>query len=74
MIAAIATIAFLAAAWAAIVVIAGSLEVNLAKVGAALCGVPPAFASAPIAVRVSQRYPAARSKRVRARPALRAAA
>lgn len=74
MIAAIATIAFLAAAGAAIVAIAGSLEVNLAKVGAALRGDTPALAAAPVAVRISQRYPAGRSQRVRARPAMRAAA
>ena len=74
MIAAIATIAFLAAAWAAIVAIAGSLEGNLARVNAALSGETPAFAPAPVAVRVSQRYPAGRSHRVRARPAMRAAA
>ena len=44
MIAAIATIAFLAAAWAAIVAIAGSLEDNLARVNSALSGETPAFA------------------------------
>lgn len=74
MIAAIATIAFLAAAWAAIVAIAGSLEDNLARVKIALSGDTPAFAPAPASVRVSQRYPAGRSQRVRARPAMRAAA
>ena len=74
MIAVFATIIFLAAAWAAIVVIAGSLEENLAIVSAALRGETPAFAPAPVAVRFSQRYPQARSHRVRARPALRAAA
>ena len=74
MIAAIATIIFLAAAWAAIVAIAGSLEHNLARVSAALNGEAPAFAPAPVALRVSQRYPAGRSQRVRAHPAMRAAA
>ena len=74
MIAAIATIAFLAAAWAAIVAIAGSLEFNLIRVTAALSGKTLAFAPAPVAVRVSQRYPIGRSQRVRARPAVRAAA
>ena len=74
MIAAIATIAFLAAAWAAIVVIAGSLETHLAKVGAALRGQSPAFAPAPVALRISQRYPASRSMRARAQPTTRAAA
>lgn len=74
MIAAIATIAFLAAAWVAIVAIAASLENNLARVSAALNGEMPAFAPAPVAARVSQRYPAARSQRLRARPTMRAAA
>jgi len=74
MIAAIATIAFLTAAWAAIVAVAASLEDNLARVTAALNGESPAFAHSPVAVRVSQRYPAGRSHRVRARPAMRAAA
>ena len=74
MIAAIATIAFLAAAWAAIVAIAGSLEFSLAKVGAALRGEAPALSPAPVAGRISQRYPAGRSQRVRARPSMRAAA
>ena len=73
MIAAIATIAFLAAAWMAIISIAGSLEDSLGKVGAALRG-QSAPSVAPIALRVSQRYPQTRSQRVRARPALRAAA
>ena len=74
MIAAIATIAFLAVAWAAIVAIAGSLEFSLAKVGAALRGVAPALSPAPVAGRISQRYPTARSQRVGARPSIRAAA
>ena len=74
MTAAITTIAFLASAWAAIVAIAGSLELSFAKVSAALRGQSPAFAPVPVAVRVSQRYPQARSQRVRARPSMRAAA
>lgn len=74
MIAAIATVIFLAAAWAAIVAIAGSLEDNLARVKSVLSGETPAFVPGPIAARVSQRYPAGRSHRVRARPAMRAAA
>ena len=74
MIAAFATIVFLAAAWAAIVAIAGSLEGSLSKVGMALRGQTPSFAPAPVAVRISQRYPASRSLRARARPSLRAAA
>ena len=74
MIAAIATIVFLAAAWAAIVAIASSLEFSLAKVGAALRGEAPALSPAPIAGRISQRYPAARPQRARAQPSMRAAA
>ncbi len=74
MIAAIATIAFLAATWAAIVAIAGSLEFSLSKVGAALRGEAPALTPAPVAGRLSQRYPSLHSQRVRARPAMRAAA
>ena len=74
MIAAIATIAFLAAAWAAIVIVAGGLEENLGRVSAALRGESPAFAHAPVALRVSQRYPGSRSMRTRARPSMRAAA
>ena len=74
MIAAIATIAFLAAAWAAIVAIAGSLEFSLARVSAALRGEAPVLSAAPVAGRISQRYPTARSQRVRARPSMRAAA
>ena len=74
MIAAIATIAFLAAAWAAIVIVASSLEENLGRVSAALRGPAPAVAPAVVALRVSQRYPASRSMRARARPSMRAAA
>ena len=74
MIAAIATIAFLAAAWAAIVAIAGSLEFSFARIGAALRGEAPVLSAGPVAGRVSQRYPTARSLRVRARPSMRAAA
>lgn len=74
MIAAFATIAFLAAAWAAIVAIAGSLEANLGKVSAALRRDTPALTLQRAAIRVSLRYPQARSQRAAARPALRAAA
>ncbi len=73
MIAAIATIAFLAAALAAIVSVAGSLEFNLGKIGAALRG-EVAPIPAPLAMRVSQRYPSGRAQRARARPTMRAAA
>ena len=74
MIAALATIAFLAAAWAAIVAIAGSLEANLGKVSAALRRDTPALSLQPVAMRFSLRYPQARSQRAVARPELRAAA
>ena len=74
MIAAIATVVFLAAAWAAIVSLAALLESNLGRVGAALLGETPALLTQSTAVRLSPRYPQARSQRVRARPALRVAA
>ena len=74
MIAAVATIVFLVAAWAAIVAIAASLEVNFTKIGAALRGASPALAPAPVAGRLSQRYPTSRSQRARAQPEMRAAA
>ena len=74
MIAAIATIAFLAAAWAAIVAIAGSLEQSPGKVGAALRGASPSPQPQLAALRISPRYPPARAQRVNARPAMRAAA
>ena len=74
MIAAFATIAFLAAAWAAIVAIAGSLEANLGKVSAALSRDTPALTLQPVAMRFGPRYPQARSQWAAARPALRAAA
>ena len=74
MIAALATIAFLAAAWAAIVAIAGSFESDLGKIKLALRGQSTSFAVAPVTVRVSQRYSAERAQPVRARPSMRAAA
>ena len=74
MIAAVATIAFLAAAWAAIIAIAGSLEDSLGKVSAALRGVSAASLPQLAALRVSSRYPQSRSQRSTARPDLRAAA
>ena len=74
MIAALATIAFLAAAWAAIVAIAGSFESDLGKIKLALRGRSTGFAVAPVTVRVSQRYSAERAQPVRARPSMRAAA
>ena len=70
---AFATLAFLAAAWLALVVLAGTLEEYGTKVRAALAGATPA----PIAVmsiQTRQRYPARRAIRLRARPELRAAA
>ena len=74
MIAAVATIAFLAAAWAAIVAIAGSLDDSLGKVSVALRGVAPSPQPRLLTLRVSPRYPPARSRHAQARPALRAAA
>ena len=74
MIAAVATIAFLAAAWAAIVAVAGSLDESLGKVGAALHGVPPSPQPQLAAIRISLRFQQGRLQRAQARPALRAAA
>ena len=74
MIAAIATITFLAAAWLAIVSIARSIEDNLGKVRTALKGGTPALTAQPTQLRISPRYPQARMVRVRASPAMRAAA
>ena len=70
---AFATLAFLTAAWLAIVVLAGELDEYGTKVRAALTGTPPA----PVAVmslKIRQRYPARRPVRLRARPELRAVA
>ena len=70
---AFATLAFLTAAWLAIVVLAGTLEEYATKVRAALAGVTPA----PVAVmslKVRPRYPTRRPVRLQARPELRAAA
>ena len=74
MIAVLATIAFLAAAWAAIVAVAGSMEHSLGKISAALRGESTLPVPAPVALRVSQRHPAGRSQRIRSRSSLRAAA
>ena len=73
MIAALATIVFLIAAWAAIVVFAGSVEHSLHKIATALRG-ETAPIPQKVALRLTQRYPNARSQRVRARPSMRAAA
>ncbi len=74
MIAALATIAFLAAAWAAITSIAGSIEGNLGKVSAALRRETVAVDLQPTTMRFSPRYPSARSPRASSRPGLRVAA
>ena len=70
---AFATLAFLAAAWLAIVVLAGTVEDYGTKVRAALTGTPPQPLPA-IAGRLSQRYLARRPLRLQPRPAWRAAA
>lgn len=70
---AFATLAFLLAAWLAIVVIAGTLEDYGAKVRAALTGKAP-VPVAVMSIQLRQRYPARRPVRLRARPELRAAA
>lgn len=73
---AFATLAFLAAAWAALVVLGMTLEDYGAKVRAALAGksYQPSLAMPALSVRMSPRYPSRRVVRTRARPTLRAAA
>jgi hypothetical protein len=70
---AFATLAFLAAAWLAIVVLAGTLEEYGTKVRAALAGVTPVPVAA-MSLKVRPRYPSRRPVRLQARPELRAAA
>lgn len=70
---AFATLAFLTAAWLAIVVLAATLEEYSAKVRAALAGSIPEPVAV-MSVQVRHRYPARRTIRPQARPALRAAA
>jgi hypothetical protein len=70
---AFATLAFLAAAWLSVVVLAGTLEEYGAKVLAALTGTAPAPIAA-MSIQTRQRYPARRPVRLRARPEWRAAA
>ena len=70
---AFATLAFLAAAWLAIVVLAGTLEEYSAKVRAAVAGATPE-PFAVMSIQMRHRYPARRTVRPLARPALRAAA
>lgn len=73
---ALATLAFLAAAWAALVVLGITLEDYGAKVRAALAGrtYQPSPAVPALSVRMSPRYPSRRVIRTQARPTLRAAA
>ena len=70
---AFATLAFLTAAWLAIVVLAATLEEYGRKVRAALAGETPAPVAV-LSVNVRARYPSRRAVRLQARPALRAAA
>lgn len=70
---AFATLAFLAAAWLAIVVLAGTLEEYGTKVRAALSGATPAQVAV-MSLKVRPRYPSRRAVRLQARPELRAAA
>ena len=74
MIAALATLAFLAAAWLAIVAMARTLEDGASRIAAALRGRPLQTPVPAVALRVNQRCPVQRPRRVRAQPALRAAA
>jgi|GEM_PF-4210973 len=73
---AFATLAFLAAAWLAVVILAATLEDYGARVRTALAGRPYAAPMAISAVsgRISPRYPTRRSVRLQPRPGLRAAA
>jgi hypothetical protein len=70
---ALATLAFLFAAWLAIVVLAGTIEDYGAKVRAALSGRAPSPVAA-VGIRLRPRYDARRPLTPRARPRLRAAA
>ena len=77
MTAALATFAFLAAAWFAVVALARTIEESGSKIAAALSGEPlfgqvPALKVAPVRFRPA--YPPMRAHRARVRPVLRAAA
>ena len=77
MTAALATLVFLAAAWAAILLLARTFEEKWTEMGAALTREPLGAAELPraaIAARISPRYPVQQPMRARARPLLRAAA
>jgi hypothetical protein len=73
MIFALATLAFLAAAWLAVVVLAATLEDYGPKVLAALSGRQPARLPS-MTIRMRPRYAVARPVRMQPRPVLRAAA
>jgi hypothetical protein len=73
MIFAFATLAFAVTAWLAIVVLAATFEDYGPKMRAALSGKPPASLP-PVTIRLRPRYQLAPAVKVRARPALRAAA
>ena len=75
MIFAFATLAFLVAAWLAIVTLAATLEDYGPRVLAALTGKAPTAAKvASVSGRLRPRYPTARPVRLRAQPQWRAAA
>jgi hypothetical protein len=72
---ALATLAFLAAAWLAMVVLAGTLKDYGARVRTALAGTNAAPVAQPaMTVCLSPRYPTRLPVRLRPSPALRAAA
>ena len=73
---ALATLAFLAAAWLVVVLLAATLEDYGPKVRAALAGRPyvPPMAMLALSGRISPRYPTRRPVRLQPRPVLRAAA
>ena len=70
---AFATLAFLAVAWLALVVLAGTFEEYGTKVRAAWAGATPTPV-AMMSIQLRQRYTVRRPVRPHARPALRAAA
>ena len=71
---ALATLAFLAAAWLSVVALAGTLEEYGQKIRAALARDPKLLQDQAITVRLSLRYSNRRPLRIQAPPALRAAA
>ncbi|WP_310468279.1 hypothetical protein [Sphingomonas sp.] len=76
MIAALATLIFLATLWLVVVALADTLDGNFAKIAAALAGrsLASRIQPTPVALRVRQRVSARQQRTLRAEPQLRAAA